>query len=48
MSLCPNCEGFARRVAQLEDELAESQEDRNFVKTLWRQVSLALWIVFTY
>lgn len=35
---CPNCDGYARRIAQLEEELKESEEDRRFVKTLWRQV----------
>ena len=38
MAACRECELSARKVARLEEELKESEEDRDFVKTLWRQV----------
>ena len=38
MVACRGCESSARHIADLEEELKESQQDKDFVKTLWRQV----------
>ena len=38
VDLCGNCEEFARKIAELEDDLNSVSEEAEFMKTLWKQV----------
>ena len=39
---CADCDNNVKKLTQLQDQIKQNQDDNNFVKTLWRQVTPCL------